>query len=151
MPEATAFADHALALESKIDLSKPGRARLLRRLGKRTGRGATDKREFGNSVRDLGSLPPAQARMGARAGPQRAAQSLRERARASSPVAGTTRHRPFETAQLRRLGAAAFSDRMRSLAPSPWSAYQDNSVPFATSRPAYRARTANHAAGLRRA
>src|SRR6266852_3887795 len=140
MPEATAFADHALALESKIDLSKPGRARLLRRLGKRTGRGATDKREFRNSVRDLGSLPPAQARMGARAGPQRAAQSLQERTRQPSAVTGTARHGPFETAQLRRLGAAAFSDRMRSLAPSPWSAYQDNSVPFATSRPAYRAR-----------
>src|SRR5260370_1034324 len=52
MPEATAIADNALALEFEIDLSKPGRSRLLRRLGKRTGGGATDKREFGNSVRD---------------------------------------------------------------------------------------------------
>jgi DNA-binding CsgD family transcriptional regulator len=45
------FADNALALELKIDLSQSGRARLLRRLGKRMGASATDKRELGDSVR----------------------------------------------------------------------------------------------------
>src|SRR5438128_12376415 len=99
MPEATAVTDNAVALELKIDLSKPGRARFLRRLGKRTGGGATNKREFGDSVRDLGSLPPAQTTMGACATSQRNAQSLQTRTGASSPVAGTTRHGPSETAQ----------------------------------------------------
>ena len=49
MPEATAFADHALALESKIDLSKPGRTQFLRRLGKRTGRAIDRPTELGIS------------------------------------------------------------------------------------------------------
>jgi len=87
MPEAAAIADNALALELKIDLSKQGRARLLRRLGKRMGPSATDKREFGDSVRDPGPLPFAQRTMGARATSERAARSLQTRTRASSPVA----------------------------------------------------------------
>src|SRR6266704_448206 len=98
MPEATAIADNALALELKIDLSKQGSARLLRRLGKRTGGGATDKREFGDSIRDPGPLPPAQTTMGARATSEHAAQSLQTRTRASSPVAGSPRHSSPETA-----------------------------------------------------
>src|SRR6266567_1653721 len=146
MPEATAVADDALALELKSDLSKPGRARFLRRLGKRTGGGATDKREFGDSIRDTGSLPPAQTPMGARAASQRAAQSFQTRARASSPVAGTARHRSSETAQLSRLGAAAFSDRVRSLAPSP-SAHR-GSLPVAGSCSPDQTPTGNYTIGL---
>src|SRR5207302_10819037 len=98
MPEATAIADNALALEPKIDLSKPGRARFLRCLGKRMGASATDKRDFWNSIRDTGSLPPAQTTMSARATSQRSAQSLQTPTRASSPVVGTTCHRYFESA-----------------------------------------------------
>src|SRR6266404_3794967 len=118
MPEATAIADNAVALELEVDLSKSGRARFLRCLGKRMGTSATDKRQFGDSVRDTGSLSPAQTTMGARATSERAAQSLQTRTRAPSPIAGTARHGPFETTQLGRLGATAFSDRVRSLAPS---------------------------------
>src|SRR6266403_3240186 len=151
MPKATAVADNALALELKIDLSKPGRARFLRCLGKRTGGGATDKRELGDSVRDLGSLSPTQTAMGARATSERAAQSLQTRTRASSPVAGTRRHGPFETTRLSRSGAAAFSDRVRGLAPSHRSACRGNSLPFAASDPADQTRTGNYAISLRRA
>src|SRR5258708_1124933 len=99
MPEATAFADNALALELKIDLSKQGRARLLRRLGKRMGASATDKRgDFGDSIRDTGSMPTTQTTVGARAPSKRAAQSLQTRARASSPVGGIKRDGSFEGA-----------------------------------------------------
>src|SRR5438552_979694 len=133
MPEATAFADNALALELKIDLSKQSRARLLRRLGKGTGNSATDKREFGDSMRDTGSLPPAQTTMGARATSQRNAQSLQTRTRASSPVAGTTRHGPFETTRLSRPGTAAFFDRVRGFTASPCSACPGNDLPVAGS------------------
>src|SRR6266404_400274 len=121
MPEATAIADNALALELEIDLSKQGRARFLRCLGKRMGTSATDKRQFGDSVRDPGSLSPAQTTLGAGATAECAAQSLQTRTCAPSPVAGTTRHGPFETTQLSRLGATTFSDRVRSLAPSRYS------------------------------
>jgi len=123
MPEATAVADNALALELKIDLSKQGRARFLRRLGKGMGTSATDKREVGDPIRDTGSMSFAKTTMGARATPERAAQTLQTRTRAPSPVAGSTRHSSPETTQLDRLGAAAFSDRVRSLAPSRGSAY----------------------------
>src|SRR5213594_675285 len=148
MPEATATADNALALELKIDLSKPGRARLLRGLGKGMGASATDKRDFGDSIRDTGSLPPTQTTMGARTTSQRSAQSLQARTRASSPVAGTTRHGSFETAQLNRPGAAAFSDRVRGLAPSPCSAGRGNGLPVAGSCPPDQARTGNYTIGL---
>src|SRR5205814_1849014 len=141
MPEATAVADHALALELKIDLSKQGRARFLRRLGKGMGTSATDKREFGDPIRDTGSMSFAQTTMGARATPERAAQSLQTRTGAPSPVARSTRHRSPETTQLGRPGAAAFSDRMRSLAPSRGSGYRGSGLPFAASRPAHGART----------
>src|SRR5436309_14491315 len=102
MPEATAIADNALAMELEIDLSKPGGARFLRCLGKRMGAIATDKRMFWDSIRDTGSLPPAQTTMGARATSQRTVQSLQLRKHASYPVVGTTRHGPFETTPLCR-------------------------------------------------
>src|SRR5260370_37104387 len=105
MHEATAIADNALALELKIDLSKPGRARFLRRLGKRMGASATNKREFGDSARDLGSLPPTQTTMGERATSHCAAQKLQTRTGAPSAIAGTTCHRSFEAAQLSRPAA----------------------------------------------
>src|SRR5436190_9454968 len=151
MPEATAVTDNAVALELKIDLSKPGRARLLRRLGKRMGTSATDKRELGDPIRDTGPLPPAQTTMGARATPERAAQSLQTGTRASSAVARSTRHSSPQTTQLGRLGATAFSRRVRSVAPSHCSADRDSGLPFAASRPAHGARTRNHATSLRRA
>src|SRR5437667_12042220 len=99
MPEATTIADNALALEPKIDLSKPGCARFLRCLGKRMGASATDKRKFRDSIRDTGSLPPAQTTKGARSTSQRRAQSLQARTRESSPVFRTTSTGPFEPAQ----------------------------------------------------
>src|SRR2546430_10670110 len=105
MSEATAVADDALALEFEIDLSKPGCARLLRRLGKRTRGGTTDKRELGNSVRDIGSLPSTETTMGARTTSERLAQSLQARTRASSPIAGSASHRSPTTTQLGRLAA----------------------------------------------
>src|SRR5437588_11516310 len=148
MPEATAIADNALALEPKIDLSKPGRARFLRCLGKRMGASATDKRKFGDSIRDTGSLSPAQTTMGARTTSQRSAQSLQARTRASSPVVGTTRHRSFETAQLSRPGAATFSDRVRGLAPSPCSACRGNRLPVAGSCPPDQTPAGNYTIGL---
>src|SRR6266403_706460 len=151
MPKATAVADNALALELKIDLSKQGSARFLRCLGKRTGGGATDKRELGDSLRDLGSLSPTQTAMGARATSERAAQSVQTRTGPSSPVAGFTRNGSPETTQLGRLGAAAFSDRVRPVAPLHGSAYRVNGLPFAAPRPAHGARTRNHATSLRRA
>jgi len=112
---------------------------------------ATDKREFGDSVRDLGSLPFAQRTMGESATSQRAAQSFQTRTRASSPGARSTRHSSPQTTQLGRLGATAFSRRVRSLAPSRCSACQGNSLAFAATRPAHRARTRNYTTGLRRA
>src|SRR4029077_4116640 len=132
MPEATAVADNALALELKIDLSKPGRARFLRRLGKRMGASATNKREFGHSVRDLGSVSFAQRTMGASATSQRAAQSVQTRTRASSPVARSTRYSSAQTTQLGRLGATPFPDRVRSVAHR--SADRASGLPFAASR-----------------
>src|SRR5437667_3857199 len=149
MPKATAVADNALALELKIDLSKPGCARLLRRLGKRMGTGATDKRELRDPIRDTGSMSFAQTTMGARPTPERAAQSLQTGTRASSPVAGFTRHSSPQTTQLGRFGAAAFSRRVRSVAPSNGSANRGSGLPFAASRPAHRTRTGNYATGLR--
>src|SRR5437773_7181727 len=92
MPEATAVTDNAVALELKIDLSKPGRARLLRRLGKRMGTSATDKRELGDPIRDTGSMSIAQKTIGARATPESAAQSRQTGTHASSPVAGFSSH-----------------------------------------------------------
>src|SRR6266566_4516550 len=151
MPEATAVADNAVALELKIDLSKQGRARFLRRLGKGMGTSATDKREVGDPIGDTGSMSFAQTTMGARPTPERAAQSLQTGTRASSPVAGFTRHSSPQTTQLGRFGAAAFSRRVRSVAPSHCSADRVNGLPFAASRPAHGARTRNHATSLRRA
>src|SRR6266568_5554239 len=148
MPETTATADNALALELKIDLSKPGRARLLRRLGKGMEASAADKRDFGDSIRDTGSLPPTQTTMGARATSQRSAQSLQTRTRASSPVAGTTRHGPFETTQLSRPGTAAFFDRVRGLAASPCSACRGNDLPVAGSCSPDQTPTGNYTIGL---
>src|SRR6267143_5987306 len=89
--------------------------------------------------------------MGTRATSQPAAQSVQTRTRAPSPVAGSTRHGSPETTRLDRLGAAAFSDRVRSLAPSHRSADRGCGLSFAASRPAHVARTRNHATGLRRA
>src|SRR5438874_9811521 len=100
-------------MELKTDLSKPSRARLLRSMGKRTRGGATDERDLTDSVRDFGSMPSAQTAMGARATPNAfgAANRLQRRTGASSAITAFASNAPFETAQLMRRGAAAFSYR----------------------------------------
>src|SRR5439155_6344005 len=86
LPEPIANADNSLAMELKTDLPKPGRARLLRTVGKRTRGGATDERDLTDSVRDFGSMPSAQTTMGARATPCCASSRLQRRTGASSAI-----------------------------------------------------------------
>src|SRR5947209_12146882 len=103
-------------MELKTDLPKPGRARLLRTVGKRTRGGATDERDLTDSVRDFGSMPSAQTTMGARATPCCASSRLQRRTGASSAIAAFTSDYPVETAELMRRGAAPFSYRVRAFA-----------------------------------
>src|SRR6266576_5153131 len=105
-------------MELKADLSKPGRARLLRTVGTRTRGVATDERDLTDSVRDFGSMPSAQTAMGAHATPYCASNRLQRRTGASSAIAAFTSDYPFETTELVRCGAAAFSYRVRGYAPS---------------------------------
>src|SRR5467141_2823497 len=77
-----AIADDYFALGSKVDLSKQGSPRLLRRLGKGARGSANDKGPVADSVRDLGSMPCAQT-MGAYATRERAASGLWRRTGAS--------------------------------------------------------------------
>src|ERR1700746_380746 len=121
-------------MEPKTDLSKQGRARLLRTVGKRTRGGATDERDLTDSVRDFGSMPSAQTAMADRATPCCATNRLQRRTGASSAIAAFTIDYPFETAELMRRGAAAFSYRVRRLAPSRCSIQGAGSEhPFAAS------------------
>src|SRR5207249_3444854 len=139
-------------MELKTDLPKPGRARLLCTVGKRTRGGATDERDLTDSVRDFGSMPSAQTAMGARGTPYCASNRLQRRTGASSAIAVFTSDYPFETAQLMRRGAAAFSYRVRGFAPSRCSIQGVGSErPFADSCPTHEARTGNRATCLRRA
>src|SRR5437879_12839231 len=110
-------------MELKTDLSKPGRARLLRAVGKRTRGGATDERDLADSVREFGSMPSAQTAMGARATPYCASNRLQTRTGASSAIAAFTSDHPVETAELMRRGAAAYSYRGRGFAPPRRSIY----------------------------
>src|SRR6266704_1445385 len=138
-------------VEPKIDLPKPGRARLLRTVGKRTRGGATDERDLTDSVRDFGSMPSAQTTMDTRATPCCATNRLQRRMGASSAIAAFTSDYPFETAELMRRGAATFSYRVRGFAPSRCSIYGVGSErPFASSCPTHQARTGSCAACLRR-
>src|SRR5439155_21506967 len=133
---------------------KPGRARLLCTVGKRTRGGATDEPDLTDSVRDFGSMPSAQTTMGARATPNAfgASDRLQRRTGASSAIAAFTSDYPFETAELMRRGAAAFSYRVRGFAPSRCSIQGVGSErPFAASCPTHEARTGNRATCLRRA
>src|SRR5437879_4142332 len=138
-------------MELKTDLSKPGRARLLCTVGKRTRGGATDERDLTGSVRDFGSMPSAQTAMGARATSYCASNRLQRRTGASSAIAAFTSDYPFETAELMRRGAAAFSYRVRRLALFHGSARRAGKLPFAAFGPAHQARTGSCAACLRRA
>src|SRR5260370_39638197 len=110
-------------MELEADLSKPGRARLLRTVGKRTRGGATDEGDLPDSVRDFGSLPSAQTTMGGRATPYCAANRLERRTGASSAIASFASNAPFETAQFSRRCAAAFPYRVRRFARFRCSAY----------------------------
>src|SRR5207247_5456606 len=135
----------------KTDLPKPGRARLLCTVGKRTRGGATDERDLTDSVRDFGSMPSAQTAMGARATPYCASNRLQRRTGASSAIVAFTSDYPFETAELMRRGAAAFSYRMRRFEPSGCSIYGAGSEhPFAASCSTHQTRTRSCAACLRR-
>src|SRR6266480_155226 len=122
-------------MELKADLSKPGRARLLRSVGKRTRGGATDESDLTDSVRDFGSLPSAQATMGAGATPYCSANRLQRRTGASSAIAAFASDASFETTRFSRRGAAAFSYRMRRFALCRCCAYRARKVPFAASYP----------------
>src|SRR5438309_50689 len=128
-------------MELKLGLSKPGRARFLRVVGKWTGGSAIDKSQFADSARDLGSMPLAQATIGRRATPQCAANKRPRRTGASSALAAFASDAPSETAQLSWRGAAAFSYRVRRLAPSGCSAFRAGELQFAPFRPAYAPRT----------
>src|SRR6266446_10145629 len=138
-------------MELKTDLPKPGRARLLRTVGERTRGGATDERDLTDSVRDFGSMPSAQTAMGARATPYCPSNRLQRRTGASSAIAAFPSDYPFETAELIRRGAAAFSYRVRGFALFHWHADRVDERPFAASRPAHQARTGSCATCLRRA
>src|SRR5206468_10529632 len=98
-------------MELKTDLPKPGRARLLRTVGKRTRGGTTDERDLTDSVRDLGSMPSAQTTMGARATPYCASNRLQRRTSASPAIAAFTNDYPIATAAPMRSGPVAFSYR----------------------------------------
>src|SRR5438034_10489063 len=118
-------------MELKTDLSKPGRARLLRSVGKRTRRSKTDESDLTDSVRDFGSMPSAQTTMGGRATPRCAANRLQRRTRASPAIASFTSNASFETAHFSRSGAAAFSYRVRRFALFRRSAYRASERPVA--------------------
>src|SRR5437016_3208555 len=137
-------------MELKTDLSKPGRARLLCTVGKRTRGGATDERDLADSVRDFGSMPSAQTTMGARATSYCASNRLQRRTGASSAIVTFTSDYPFETAELMRRGAAAFSYRVRGFATSHSIHGAGNERPFAASCSTHQARTGSCAACLRR-
>src|SRR5437667_5662533 len=138
-------------MELKTNLSKPSRARLLRTVGKRTRGGATDERDLTDSVRDFGSVPSAQTAMGARATPYCASNRLQRRTGASSAIAAFTSDYPFETAELMRRGAAAFSYRVPRFAASRCSIYRAGSEhPFPASCSTHQTRTRSCAACLRR-
>src|SRR5207244_6006259 len=85
-----------------------------------------------DSVRDFGSMPSAQATMGARATPYCSANRLQGRTGASSAIAAFASDASFETTRFSRRGTAAFSHRVRGFAPSGCSAYR-----FAASCPAH--------------
>src|SRR5947207_10258656 len=85
--DASAVADDSFALEFKTGLSKPGRARLLCRMGKRTERSAIDKHAFAGSTRNIGSMPSAQTTMVSSETSKCPAQTLQKRACASSAIA----------------------------------------------------------------
>src|SRR5205823_13480775 len=143
--------DNSLAMELETDLPKPGRARFLRTMGKRTRGVATDERDLTDSVRDFGSMPSAQTTMGARATPCCATNRLQRRTGASSAIAAFTSDYPFETAGLMRRGATAFSYRVRRFAPSRCSIQGAGSEhPFAASCSTHQTRTRSCAACLRR-
>src|SRR6266540_2090199 len=138
-------------MELKTDLPKPGRARLLCTVGKRTRGGATDERDLTDSIRDFGSMPSAQTAMGARATPYCASNRLQRRTGASSAIAAFASDYPFETAKLMRRGAAVRSEERR-FTPSRCSIYGAGSErPFAASSSTHQARTGSCATGLRRA
>src|SRR5882724_11796349 len=138
-------------MELKTDLPKPGRARLLCTVGKRTRGGATDERDLTDSVRDFGSMPSAQTAMGARATPYCASNRLQRRTGASSAIAAFTSDYPFETAELMRRGAATFSCPVRRFAPSNCFGRRAAEFPFAAFSPTYETRTGSCRACLRRA
>src|SRR5438132_12188819 len=151
MSEPAPIADESLAVELEADLSKPGRARLLRRVGKRTRRCATDESDLTDSGRDFGSVPSAQTTMGAGATPYCATNRLQRRTGAPSAIASFASNAPTETARLSRRGAAAFSYRMRRFAPSSCPAYRPGELPSAASCPTHQARAGSCAPSLRRA
>src|SRR6266566_3317112 len=128
-------------MELKADLSKPGRARLLRSVGKRTRGGAIDESDVPDSVRDFGSMPSAQTTMGARATPNTfgAAHRFQRRTGASSAIAAFASNAPLETTQFSRRGAAAFSYRMRRFASC--CACRTGDFTFAASCPTHQTRT----------
>src|SRR6266487_6508674 len=128
-------------MEFKADLSKPGRSRLLYGLGKRTRGGETNESEIGDSARDLGSMPFAQTKMGVCETPQRAAKKFQRRTRASSALGAFASDYPFETAELMRRGAAAFSYRVRRFALFRCSAFRVGTFTFAAFGSAYEPRT----------
>src|SRR5436305_6220886 len=103
-------------MELKADLSKPCRARLLRGVGKTTRRGAADESDLRYSIGDSGSMPSPKTTVGGRSTCQAAAGKLWGRTGASSPIAAFASDAPFETAQLSRRRAAAFSYRVRGFA-----------------------------------
>src|SRR6266571_2612176 len=135
-------------MELKTDLSKPGRARLLRSVGKRTRRSKTDESDLTDSVRDFESMPSAQTTMGGRAAPRCAANRLQRRTRPSSTIAAFASDTPSETAEFGRRGAAAFPHRVRGFALFRCCAYRASKRPFAAPRPTHTARTGSCAAAL---
>src|SRR5436309_1773222 len=151
LPEPVANADNSPAMEFEADLPKPGRTRLLRTVGKRTRGGAADESDLTDSVRDFGSMPPAQTTMGGRATYERAANKLQGRTGASSAIAAFASDNPSETAQFNRCGAAAFSYRVRRFALFSYCACRAGERPFAAFGSTHEARTGNRATCLRRA
>src|SRR6266480_3100858 len=145
-----AFADDYFALGPKVDLSKQGRARLLRRVGKRAGGSADDKGPVADSVRDIGSMPCAQTAMDAHATHQRAASGLRRRTGASSAKAALASDDSLEAAQVGWCSAAAFSYPVRRFAPSRCFGCGAKELPFAAFSPTYEPRTGSCRACLRR-
>src|SRR5438876_8540316 len=138
-------------MELKADLSKPGRARLLRGVGKRTRGGAADESDLSDSFRDFGAMPSAQTTMDTRATHERTANKLQRRTCASSAIAAFASNNPSETAQFNRCGAAAFSHRMRRFALFSYCACRAGERPFAAFGSPHQARTGSCATGLRRA